>query len=47
MKGMQADCRVPVFGGSELFDIKYDGSEVVFTFHLRTNDESWATNCKI
>jgi dipeptidyl aminopeptidase/acylaminoacyl peptidase len=46
MKGMQANSPVPPFGGSELFDIKSDGLEVVFTCHLRTNDESWNTGWK-
>jgi dipeptidyl aminopeptidase/acylaminoacyl peptidase len=47
MLGMEANSPVEPFGGSEQFDIRPDGNEVVFTAHLRDKDESWSTSWKI
>jgi dipeptidyl aminopeptidase/acylaminoacyl peptidase len=46
MQGMEANSPVPPFGGAELYDISPDGNELVFTAHLRNNEESWKTNWK-
>jgi len=46
MKGMAANSPIPPFGGGELFEPNADGSEIVFSAHERTDDESWNTGWK-
>lgn len=46
MLGINSNCPIKPFGGSELFDISPLGDEIVYTRFDRTHDESWKTDWK-
>ena len=47
MIGMETNSPVGPFGGSEMYDISPDGTELAFTGADRTVDEAWNTGWKI